>query len=71
MSFYRKMQYMECVAENTGDYISIALKLGNDSEYREQVSQQIMERQACLWEEMNVVTEFERVFKEMITLAST
>lgn len=66
MSFYRKMDYMDCVARDLQEYVSITLKLGTDPAYRHEVSQQILDRQDCLWEEIQVIREFERVFDEML-----
>ena len=66
MSFYKKMQFMDCVAKDADDYIRIALKLGLDSGYRKQVSRKIVEKQGCLWEEVRVVREFEVAFREMM-----
>jgi len=65
MSFYRKMDYMECVANDVQDYINTALKLGTDRAYRDEVSRHILSKQDCLWEEIHVIREFERVFEEM------
>ncbi|HYQ70495.1 MAG TPA: hypothetical protein VET88_01055, partial [Gammaproteobacteria bacterium] len=66
LSFYRKMGFMDCVARDVEGYVARAVKLGTDRQYRNQVSRDIREKQVCLWEEMRTVSEFERIFTEMV-----
>jgi len=61
---YRKMGIDDCVARTPEEYADIALRLGRDREFRSQVKQRIAERAGVLYEDMNVVREFERFFLE-------
>jgi len=61
---YRKMGIEDCVARTPEEYVDIALRLGRDHEFRGQVKQRIAERAGVLYEDMNVVREFERFFLE-------
>lgn len=62
LGMYRRMEYEECVAHTVGQYIEKALKLGMDSGYREIVRNEILARNAVLYEDVQVVREFERFF---------
>ncbi len=63
-AFYRRMEYLECVARDAEDYVNMAVRLGSDTAYRKQVVQEIQQRLPVLWEEIEVVREFERFFEE-------
>lgn len=63
MCFYRKMDYMDMVARDCDEYIQLVVHLGTDSIYRETVSRQISERVSILWQEEEVIQEFERFFQ--------
>ena len=66
MSFYRKMGISECIAYTPNEYIEIAVHLANDRDYRGQVSRRILEMQAVLWEDIEVVREFEHFFRRVV-----
>jgi predicted O-linked N-acetylglucosamine transferase (SPINDLY family) len=59
---YRKMGMDECIARTPEEYINIAVRLGCDLEFRRHVKQRIAERSNVLYEDINVVREFERFF---------
>lgn len=61
---YRRIGIEECVARTPEQYVAIALRLGTDAEYRRQVKVKILERCGVLYEDMQVVREFERFFTE-------
>jgi protein O-GlcNAc transferase len=61
---YQRMGYLECVAQSPEQYVAIALGLGTDSGYREEVKAEILSRCPVLFEDMEVVREFERFFVE-------
>src|SRR5439155_25253458 len=42
-AMYRAMGMMDCVAENMGEYVKIALRLGQDRRWRDQVKKKILE----------------------------
>ena len=62
-AFYRKMNYLECIAENLEQYIELAIRLGKDDQYRGKVVSEIESRLHILWEEDEVVSEFEEFFQ--------
>jgi predicted O-linked N-acetylglucosamine transferase (SPINDLY family) len=60
---YGRMGMTECIASTPHEYISIAQRLGTDTVFRQQVKGQILSRNGVLYEDMNVVREFERFFE--------
>lgn len=60
--YYKKMDYMECVAIDPTEYIQIAVRLGTDATYRQHVREQILARNPVLYENMQVVREIEQFF---------
>ena len=65
-SMYHKMGIDDCIAASKDEYINIALKLGTDPVYREQIRQRISDASNALWEEWDVIREFERIFIEVM-----
>jgi protein O-GlcNAc transferase len=63
---YRRMGFSECVAKNDDDYVRLALRLGRDAQYRQSVAEQIRQRSGVLFEDPQVVREFERFFTEVV-----
>ena len=63
---YHKMGIEDCIAANRDEYIDIALKLGTDPAHRKNTSQRIRDASEALWEEWDVIREFERIFIEVM-----
>lgn len=63
---YRKMGLIDCVAASSEDYVRIALELGCDRERRRHAAGEILRRSGRLFEDRNVVLEFERFFVEAL-----
>ena len=61
---YRRMGIADPVARDEDDYVRIAVALGRDRERRALLSREILERNEVLFEDMEVVREFERFFSE-------
>jgi predicted O-linked N-acetylglucosamine transferase (SPINDLY family) len=61
---YRKMDFTECVAADTDDYVRIAVRLGTEEDYRRYARNEILRRNEVLFEDLRVVREFERCFLE-------
>ncbi|MEI7969924.1 MAG: hypothetical protein WCJ69_13140 [Betaproteobacteria bacterium] len=59
---YRRMGWMECVAQSADDYVRRAVSLGNDADLRQHARDEIAARAPVLFEEDQVVREFERFF---------
>ncbi len=62
---YRAMGITECIAGNLEDYIEIALKLGLDENYRSEVSTRIRNSSDVLFNDPDVVAEFEAFFQKL------
>ncbi len=63
---YRQMGLMECVAKSPAQYVEIALRLGTDAEYRRKISAKILSMSHVLFEDMEIVREYERFFLKAI-----
>jgi protein O-GlcNAc transferase len=61
-AMYRKMGILECIAEDADDYVDIAVRLGCDRMFADEIKQRIAVRSAVLFENQEVVAEFERFF---------
>jgi len=59
---YRKMGIETCVAKDAEDYIAIAVRLATDPAFRQSMKDQILACNHLLYEDANVVREFERFF---------
>jgi predicted O-linked N-acetylglucosamine transferase (SPINDLY family) len=57
---YRQMGIKECVAWTKRKYVDIAVRLGTDPAFREQVKAKILANNRVLYENLDVVLEFER-----------
>lgn len=66
LSLYKKMDMEECVAASAQDYIDIALKLGIEKDYRQQISEKIKQRKELLFDDHSVVKEHEAFFLNAI-----
>ena len=62
---YRQMGIMDCVAENPRQYVEIALRLGTQPSFNNQIRAKILTAHDLLYEDMNVVREFEKIFEEL------
>lgn len=60
--FYRDMGFMDCVASTKREYVDIALRLGTDPAFRERVKAKILANNHVLYENLDVIREFERFF---------
>lgn len=62
---YRRMGWDDCVAKDAPQYVSKAVELANDAEYRHSARREVAARSGVLFEDNNVVHEFERFFREV------
>ncbi len=63
-AMYRKMGLTECIAQDAQDYIDQAVRLASDAGHRARIRSEIMRRNSALFEDIQVVREFERFFQE-------
>jgi predicted O-linked N-acetylglucosamine transferase (SPINDLY family) len=61
---YRRMRLDDLVAKDPAAYVAMAVRLANDRDRRAEVVRSILERNAVLFENAAVVSEFERFFRE-------
>lgn len=66
LACYRKMGIMECVASDADDYVRIAVALAADADYRASVVEKIREASPRLFEDVEAVRQYERLFEELI-----
>ena len=57
---YQRMGVMDCVAHSLEHYVAIAVRLGTDPNYRAQIKTTILATNPVLYENREVVQEFER-----------
>ena len=62
LGFYKRMDIMDCVADCPESYVKIAVRLATDTKFRSIVVGKIIKNRDAIWEEREVVNEFERFF---------
>ena len=70
-AFYQAMGLPDCVAKGPEHYVEIAVRLGTDKAYRDDIKARILARNHVLYEDMEVVREFERFFLAAVETART
>lgn len=63
---YRKMGISDCVATDARQYVQIAVALGTDRAFRVDVEEKIRAASHLLFEDVEAVSEHERIFSELI-----
>ena len=66
---FNKMGITECVASTSDEFITLAVRLGTDAEYRNSVEAKIRNAGHVLFEDMESVSEHDRIFRELIESA--
>jgi predicted O-linked N-acetylglucosamine transferase (SPINDLY family) len=61
-AMYRKMEIIDCIAADAKNYVDIAVRVGTDRPYREDLRRRILSRNNVLFEDRRVIAEFERFF---------
>ncbi|HYR34863.1 MAG TPA: hypothetical protein VEQ87_11270, partial [Burkholderiales bacterium] len=65
---YRRMQIEDAVARDAEDYVRIAVSIAREPERRAALGAKIRERSDALFEDTRVVREFERFFRDALSL---
>lgn len=68
-AMYRKMGLGDLVAVDASAYVELAVRLGNDAAFRAGTSRRIAENNHALFEDTQVVREFERFFTIAVAAA--
>lgn len=66
-SFYNEMGFLDCVADSPARYIELAVRLGTDPVYRDEIKAKILAGNHRLYEDNRVVKEYERVFLQLVS----
>ena len=66
-SFYKKLGFTDCIAHTKEQYVDIAVHLGTDSDYRSRIKRKILQASSAIWQEIEVVREFERCFTGLVS----
>ena len=63
---YRRMGLDDLPCQTTTQYIDLAVRLGTEPDYRQDVSRRILERNHLIFEDRDTVREHERLFEVML-----
>ena len=68
-AYYRAMGMTECVATSLEEYVDIAARLGTDPAYRARIRDEILSRNAVLYENPAGVEAMAAFFQSLFTTA--
>ena len=68
-AFYKKMRFEELVASSADGYVSKAVQLATDRDYRKYVTERIAQASGVLFNDLEAVREHERFFEEVLVQA--
>lgn len=68
-AFYQLMGVMDCVASSPEEYVQLALRLGGDRAYNEEVKAKILAANHLIFEDMDYVRELENFLLEAVKKA--
>ncbi len=71
LAMYRRMEFLDLVAQDADDYARIALALGTDRDRREAAKRKIAERAPVLFGDTGAIRAQERLFEELATARAT
>lgn len=63
---YRKMDVMDCVADSPDHYVELAVRLGTDRFFREEIKAKILASNSSLYEDANALRELEKFFVDAL-----
>ncbi len=66
LAAYRKMEVADCIAPSAEEYVAKAVRLANDRDYRQDVSQRIVAAHDSLFDDTSAVREIEDTFERLI-----
>ncbi|MFN6050064.1 MAG: hypothetical protein ACK47R_04475, partial [Planctomycetia bacterium] len=62
---YRRMGIEDCIAHSSEEYVKIALRLGTDPTFRNEVSQRILDRCQVLYEDIGFIRDMEALMRRL------
>ncbi|HWD37520.1 MAG TPA: tetratricopeptide repeat protein [Fimbriimonas sp.] len=63
LSFYRMMEFEDLIVDSLSDYVDLALRIGQDRAYRDELSRIVKERCGVLFDTVEVTRELEGFFE--------
>jgi predicted O-linked N-acetylglucosamine transferase (SPINDLY family) len=63
---YRQLNFLDCVVATAEQYVALAVRLGRDREFRQDVASRLLAASDVLFDDSTVVTEHERIFQELL-----
>ncbi len=66
LAFYKQMEIMDCVANDTASYVDIAFTLANDKNWKNALTDKIQERSGVLYENGQVIDELAGFFQQAV-----
>ncbi|MEW5944437.1 MAG: hypothetical protein AB1710_11420, partial [Pseudomonadota bacterium] len=63
---YRKMGVMNCVADSPDQYAELAVRLGCDRSFREEIRAKILASNSALYEDAGALRELEKFFVDAL-----
>ena len=65
LGLYRLMNMTPLVADSEQKYVEMAVRLGTDAEYRQEIRRQIAERKEAIYSSHSIVKEYEHFFERV------
>lgn len=66
-AYYKKMDIMDLVCNDSEQYIQQAVRLANDKDWKSHISMRIMERNSIFYNNIDPVIEMEQFFQSALT----
>ncbi|NQV56643.1 MAG: hypothetical protein HQ503_12355, partial [Rhodospirillales bacterium] len=71
LGYYRVIGMEDCIAGSAEEYVELALRLGRDKEWRDEISARIRERSPLLFERKLVLDELTSFFERALEMSAT
>jgi predicted O-linked N-acetylglucosamine transferase (SPINDLY family) len=65
LALYKKMNVMDCVVESTSEYVQLAVRLGTEPDFRDEMRNKIVASNDALYEDADAVDELGTFFKKL------
>jgi len=65
-SFYKMMNFTDLVVDSQAAYVELAVRIANDSKYRQALSELILERCSAIFDTVSVTRELEEFFERSV-----
>ncbi|MFN8576399.1 MAG: tetratricopeptide repeat protein [Candidatus Sericytochromatia bacterium] len=65
-ALYKTMGISDCIASNEDEFIDLAIKTANNTNFRESISKKILENQHLIFNDSKVTHEFEKIISKLL-----